>query len=257
MTRRLLPALLVVPLVIALAACGPGTPPDTDPDGSETPVTEPTDEGTDSPAPLDLPDDALLAVTATFTTEFDAQLELLMVVHKSLAWDDLAAADLAALMTTECGGAMDASVYEMRLTSFTLIDVTADDTTGDFPVDAVVYLTPAADFTSVVRTGDVIDDPGADSEAPHCAVDKAMIGQGSGTIVMGLSGDTDAVGAAGNFTKWANHHYGFAIGIDGEFTACDFQVTPLGEEFGWDEPFERVELPSICKFGNFAEDDDR
>jgi hypothetical protein len=42
----------------------------------------------------------------------------------------------------------------------------------------------------------------------------------------------------------------------GEFTDCGHIITPLGEEFGWGDPYEEVVLTEICKFGNFVEEFD-
>lgn len=250
MTRRPLIALLALPLALALTACGGGgTPPDPAPveEDPGIPVAEEMPE---------LPDDAVLAVLAELTADNGATMDLLMVVHKSTAWDDPAAADRPALMLEQCSGAYDEALFADQLYSFASIDVTATVTSGDWPAGAGAWLVPATDYLAVVSTGDVVEDPAADSEAPHCARDRQIAGPGSGTMVVAFRGDTDDVGAAGGFTTWANHNYGYAILTSGEFTECGLIIPPLGEEFGWGDPYEEVTLTEICKFGNFAEEFD-
>jgi hypothetical protein len=254
MTVRPLVALLALPVVLALAACGPGTPPD-DPDG--IPVAEEVPDVPVAEEALELPDDAVFAAFAELTAENGATLDLLMVVHKSAAWDDPAAADRPALLIDQCSGAYDESVFADQLFSFASIDVTGTVGSGDWPAGTGVWLTPATDHLAVGSTGDLAEDPSADSETPHCKRDRQLAGPGTGTMVVAFRGDTDDVGAAGGFTRWANHNYGFAVFEAGpHFTECGFIVTPLGEEFGWDEPAETVDLSDICKFGIFVEDDD-
>ncbi len=251
MTRQPLVALLALPLLLALAGCGGGGTPPVDPAPADEDPGIPV--ATDTP---DLPDDAVLAVFAELRADNGATLDLLMVVHKPTAWDDPAAADRPALMLEQCSGAYDEALFADQLYSFASIDVTATVASGDWPAGAGAWLAPTTDYLAVVSTGDVVEDPAADSDAPHCARDRQIAGPGSGTMVVAFRGDTDDMGAAGGYTKWANHNYGFALLTSGLFTGCGVFVTPLGEEFGWGDPYETVDLTEICKFGNFAEEFD-
>ncbi len=257
MTRRPLLALLALPLVLVLAACAPGDPGSGGETPPSTPAAEPTQEQQGDGEP-DLPEDALLAVSVTATASNGATMNVLSVVRRSTAWDDPAAADRPATMTAECAGYLDASVYEQDLWSFTLIDVTAAAIEGDWPVGEGVNVFPDPEYTAVADTGALGEDASAGSDVPHCFRLKTITAPGSGTIVVGLHGDTDAVGAAGGFTRWANHNYGFSsISAAEDLSDCVLTVTPLGEESGWGEPYEEVIEDGLCRFGNFVEDVDR
>jgi hypothetical protein len=256
MTRRPLLAVLALPLVLALAGCNPGAPAPGDDPGSEAPGGDPTQEqpgGVDA----DLPDDALLAVSVTVTASNGATMTVLAVVRASTAWDDPAAADRPATMTAECSGYLDATVYEQNLWSFTLVDVTATTIDGDWPGGEGVNVFPDPEFALVADTGGLGETTFAADDVPHCYRLKTITQPGSGTIVVGLQGDTDAVGAAGGFTRWANHNYGFsAISAAENLSACELTVTPLGAEFGWDADVDQVIEKDLCRFGNFFEDVD-
>jgi hypothetical protein len=255
MTRRPLLALLALPVALLRGGCAPGSPAGGDP--SAAPTTEPSQEQ-QGDVTLDLPDDALLAVRATVTASTGATMDVLAVVRASTAWDDPAAADRPATMTTECAGYLDESVYEANLWSFTRIDVTATAVDGDWPAGEGVNVFPDPDYTAVAETGDLGETASAAGDTPHCFRLKTITGPGSGTLVVGLQGDTDAVGAAGGFTRWANHNYGFSsISAAEGLGDCELTVTPLGEESGWGDPYESVIEDGLCRFGNFVEDVDR
>jgi hypothetical protein len=255
MTRRPLLAVLAVPVLLLLAACGPGTPPD---DAPEPPPAE-DPQGEDEPqgTPVALPDDALLLVQAVATAGNGATLDLSLVVREATAWDDPAAADRPALFTAGCEGAYDPTIYEEQLFSFAAIDVTATATAGTWPtsseVDATnaVYLFPETEFLSLASTGDLVEEPVFDGSTPHCKRERVLVGAGTGTLVVGFRGDTDAVGAAGGFTRWANHNYGFGTGEGPIFLSdCSVLVTDLGAERGWDEATAPQYVNDVtCRFG--------
>ena len=256
MTARPLLAVLALPLVVALAGCNPGAPSPADDPGSATSGADPTPEPQDG-VELDLPDDALLAVSVTVTGSNDATMNVLAVVRQSTAWDDPAAADRPATMTAECSGYLDASVYEQNLWSFTLVDVTATAIDGAWPAGEGVNVFPDPEYALVADTGGLGESASAADDVPHCFRLKRITQPGDGTIVVGLQGDTDAVGAAGGFTRWANHNYGFtSISAAESLSDCELTVTPLGEESGWDDDFDQVIESDLCRFGNFFEDVD-
>jgi predicted small lipoprotein YifL len=254
MMRRLLLALLALPLVLALAACDPGGPGRVEDEG-DPPVTE---EEPDPDETLALADDAVLHVQAVATARNGATMDLSLVVHKSTAFDDATAADRPALLTAGCPGGYDEQIYADQLFSFALIDVTATLTSGAWPgdggvelADDTIYVFPETDHLAIASTGFLQEEVVGDSETPHCKRQRVLAGQGSGTLVVAFNGDTDDVGAAGGFTRWANHNYGFTT--DGGLTTlsdCSVTVTPLGEEFGWSsaEAPEYISL-DVCRFG--------
>ena len=260
MTRRPLLALLALPLVFALAGCNPGNPA---PDGSGTSTpsddpSSPPDDGSPNSAPLVLPADAVLLVQTVATAENGATMDLALIVHKSTAWDDPAASDRPALLTAGCEGGYDESIYADQLFSFATIDVTATATSGTWPTDGsvetaddVVYVFPGADYLSLASTGFLLEESTFDSSTPHCRRGRVIDGSGEGTIVVGFRGDTDDVGAAGGYTRWANHNYGFTVdGTNMTLTDCSVTVTPLGEEFGWSEADAGTFVTDqFCRFG--------
>jgi hypothetical protein len=244
-------ASLAVPLIL-LSGCTPPAP---------TPTSPPV--ATDEPsAPVEnpLPEDALLEVTATATADNGAALSLRSVVHKSLAWDDPAAASLADLMSQVCDGSLENSVYDDQLWSFTKIDIFATpvDGTPAWPGDRPVHLLPYAGTDAIAADAIVVDDENVDIATPFCVRDKYLFGAGEGTIVLGLAGDTDEVTAAGNFTRWANTSYGFSVGeaqqsaadIGVTITDCTYAVSLLGKEFGGqNESWEFGGSDSYCSVG--------
>jgi hypothetical protein len=240
-----------------LAACGgqPAPTPTsaTSPSAQPAPMTSPTP----TVPPIALPDDAVLLVQATATAADGAALDLAMVVLRSTAWDDPSAQDRPALMTQECAGSFDESVYESGLWSFARIEVSATPRSGsDWQGDRVTAL-PLTDHVAVVSTGFPADDDQVDPATPYCARSKFITGPGEGVMVVGFRGDTDAVGAAGGFTRWANHHYGFVAGTDVVLTDCTAILTALGSELGADGPQWSSEAGSgACRFGNLGQEDD-
>lgn len=249
MTRRPLVAVLALPLVLALAACGGGgTPPD----------PAPVDEDPGVPVAEEayvLPDDAVLRTDVEVTADNGATMDVAMVVFVSTAWDDPAAADRPATMTEQCLDALDASIYADQLFSFAKIEVTTV-TSGDWPSDAGVFLFPSVEHLSVAATGDIEEAPGFSSEAPHCKRDHQITVGGSGEMIVAFRGDTDDVAAAGGFTRWANHNYGFSVVGPVTFSECTHTASPLGVEFGWSDTYDAVVESEVCRVGIFTEDDD-
>ncbi len=224
--------LLVLPLVLLLAGCG-DPPPD--------PGTPTKAAPTESPTVAALDPDVLLVVSATATAEDGSVLDLTMTVHRATAWDDSTGSDRASLMTSTCEGYLDAGVYEANLWSFLKVDVDATQSgSAAWPAAKRIRLFPlATDDYALASGGALVDDPDVTSETPHCARDRYIYGAGESTLVVGIQGDTDAVEAAGHFTRWANTLYGFVGREVGGQTAaeagitltdCSYTVTPAGEE---------------------------
>ena len=235
-------------VVLALVGCQP------------TPVETPAPPAVEAPSPsataeeTPLPEDALLAVTATATNENGAIVKLSAIVHRSLAWDDPAAAESADLMSQVCDGSLESSVYDEQLWSFTRVDVAAVpvDGTPAWPADSPFHLFPIAGNDAVTADGAVVDDEEVDIATPFCVRDKRLPGPGTGVIVLGIAGDTDEATAAGNFTRWANTSYGFdAQSTPGiTITDCTYAVSDLGLEFnGENESWLLTSSQTACFVG--------
>lgn len=238
-------ALLILPLAV-LAGCSPVPPAPTPAESS--PSSTPT--ATETAAPVeDLDPDVLLVVTATATAENGAVLDLRMEVHKSTAWNDSAAPERPALMDTQCDGYLDATVYGPNLWSFLLVNVSAaaDPATPAWPADKRIRLWPGSvvgdELVALASDGFLVEDQDVDDATPACVRDRYLYGAGDGTLIAGIQGDTDEVGAAGQFTRWANQRYGFvAREVAGQtaesagifVTDCSFLVTPAGVELNGD-----------------------
>lgn len=241
--RLLLPLALLAAVAVSLTGCDPVPAPTPAP---STASATPTAAADDDPAASELPDDAVLVVSANVHDAAGDGLALRLVVHRSYAWDSPEGAPLAAAMTSGCAGALDESVYDGQLWSFAAIDVTATPLgstpwPGDpaVPLEYWVTLDPTSAFLALADSGFPLQDPTVDSATPHCDRDRFIPGAGSGTLIVGFQGDTDAVDAAGHFTRWANHRYGFSTQIiaggssfSGPVTECTFVVTDLGASLG-------------------------
>lgn len=208
-----------------------------------------------------------MVVTATATAENGAVLDLSLTVHRSLAWDDPEAASRAALITTACDGGLDASLFEANLWSFAAIDVEATERVGTaWPAEHRLFLLPYSTYVTIATEGFPIDDDEVDFGVPNCRTDKFFEGPGSGTVVVGFAGDTDELGAAGNFTKWANHNYGFSVVRVASQTAatvgmtlseCSYVVTDAGLELNGDADWWATHIEDTrCVFGSDQEDID-
>lgn len=269
MRRNPLMALAVVPLVLALTACNPGDPQPTPtataaPKPSATPT--PTQALPGKPAPAPLAADVVMAMYGTATADNGAILDITMVIHKSTAWNDPAAADRPPIMTATCEGGLDGSVYEAQIWSFAKIDFAATprQNTPNWPAGHRLFVAPSGGFVPVATNGFPVDDDTVDGATPRCKRDKFFEGAGTGTFIAGFPGDTDVATAAGNFTKWANHNYGIvATRTDGQTAAsvgitlsdCEWDVTDLGKSLNgdadwWDSRIDETH----CVFGNLAEE---
>ena len=252
--RPLAAAALAVPLVLLLSACDPALP-------QSPPVETPVSAAPTEPAAEPLPEDALLQVTATATADNGAVLDLEFIVHKSLAWDDPAGVANADLMSNVCDGALENSVYEEQLWSFTQVDVSATpvDGTPAWPEGKRFSLFPLAWSNAIAGDGAVVDDQDVDIATPFCLRTKYLGGPGTGILVLGQAGDTDAVGAAGNFTRWANNNYGFSsVEVQEQTPAdtgitvsdCAYVVTDLGKELGGDsDEWSFTDTDTTCSVG--------
>ena len=230
-------AVLAAPLLLLVTACTPTAP-------APAPVdTPPASTAPSAPAAEPLPDDALLQVTATATADNGSVLDLEFLVHKSLAWDDPAAVVDADLMSQVCDGSLENSVYDEQLWSFTRVDVSATpvDGTPAWPEGKRFSLFPLAWSNAIAADGAVVDDQDVDIATPFCVRTKYLAGPGTGILVLGQAGDTDAVGAAGHFTRWANNNFGFtSVEVQEQTPAdtgitvsdCAYVLTDLGTEFG-------------------------
>ncbi len=253
-------ALAVIPLALLLAACTPPTP-------APAPAPEASSEAPAPPAPEPLAEDVVMVVNGTATADNGAILDLSLTVHRSLAWDDPEAASRTTLMSTVCSGGLDDEVYEAGLWSFASIDVAAVEREGAaWPAGHRLFFLPYTTFVAVGTDGFPIDDDEVDPATPHCLRDKYFEGPGTGTAIVGFAGDTDDFGAAGNFTKWANHNYGFSIvrvagqsakDVGMTLSDCGYLVTDAGLELNGDANWWATHFEDTrCVVGSDQEDHD-
>ncbi len=251
-------ALAVIPLALLLTACIPPTP---------APTPEASSEAPAPPAPEPLAEDVVMVVNATATADNGAVLDLSLTVHRSLAWDDPAAASRADLMTSVCNGGLDASVYEQGLWSFSSIDFEAIEREGTaWPTGHRLFLLPNSSYVNVATDGFPIDDDEVDAATPDCRRDKFFEGPGSGTVVVNFAGDSDEFSAAGNFTNWANHNYGFSVvrvssqsaaDVGITLSDCSYEVTDAGLDLNGDADWWSSHVTDTrCVFGSDQEEVD-
>lgn len=246
--------------IILLALSGCTTPPaPSEPVASSSPSETPS--ASPSPTAEALAEDVLLVVTAVATADNGAVLDLTMTVHRPTAFDDPASAASAALMTDSCGGGTDDSLYAEQLWTFASVDIDAIARPGTaWPANHRLYFEPLATYVSIAADGAVRDDDTVDPATPHCLTDKHLDMPGSGTMVVGLEGDTDDVSAAGQFTRWANQMWGFSgVYVAGQSAAeagivlseCAFIVTDAGAALngGSADWIERID-DERCQVGN-------
>ena len=247
--------------VLMLTGCTP-------PSEAPTPV-EPVETASSTPSPTAeaLAEDVLLVVSAVATAENGAELDLTLTVHRPLAFDDPAVGPAAALMTEACGGGTDDALYADNLWTFATVDVDAAARPGaEWPDDRRIILSPLSTYVSVAGDGVVLDDDEVDPSTPNCRRDKHLDAAGSGTLVVGFAGDTDDVGAAGQFTKWANHLWGFSgVRVAGQtaeaagivLSSCTYTVTDSGAALygGADWWIERND-DTVCQVGSGQETKD-
>lgn len=258
MNRSHVLAVAVGAAVLMLTGC---TPP------SEPPApVEPVESESSTPSPTAeaLAEDVLLVVSAVATADNGAVLDLTLTVHRPLAFDDPAVGPAAALMTEACGGGTDDALYADNLWTFATVDVDAAARPGaEWPDDRRIILSPLSTYVSVAGDGVVLDDDEVDPSTPNCRRDKHVDAAGSGTLVVGFAGDTDDVGAAGQFTKWANHLWGFSgVRVAGQSAAaagislssCTSTVTDSGAALngGADWWIERTD-DTVCQVGSGQE----
>jgi hypothetical protein len=246
--------------IILLALSGCTTPPaPSEPAASSIPSDTPT--ASPSPTAAALADDVLLVVTSVATADNGAVLDLTMTVHRPTAFDDPASAAASALMTDACGGGTDDSLYADQLWTFATVDVDAIARPGTaWPTNRRLFFQPTASYVNIAADGAVLNDDGADPATPHCRTHKHLDVPGSGTMVVGLEGDTDDVSAAGQFTRWANHMWGFSgVYAAGQSAAaagivlseCAYVVTDAGAALNGGNPdwIERID-DERCQVGN-------
>jgi hypothetical protein len=199
-----------------------------------------------------LDEDVLLAISATATAPDGSAMELGMQVHRPLAWDDPSAATLSSLMTAGCEGSLEQSVYEQNLWSFVAVDInakpTADSATwSGEPID--VLPVPSDEF-ALASDGSIHTDDDVDMATPYCVRSRYVDGAGDSLLVVGIAGDTDEAGAAGQFTRWANAAYGFSVAGGVALTDCTFLVTDAGKELnGGADWWSQVVTGSECVIG--------
>jgi hypothetical protein len=250
-----------------LTGCAPGddepavTPTTADPE--QTPV-EPT-SSPDQPAPLVLPDDAVLGLVGILTAPNGATADLAVIVRASLPHMVPEAADAVAATVAWCDGEVDETVITGRGFTFTTVEVSVSPREGDWPADVSLLVYPIAnpEFGSTVVAGVGLrqvaqaTDPVFDDFLPRCQQPALRDGAGDGILYLGIPQDINGANDSPSFSAWAHHEFGLSAVLPGDlgesdvvFTMCETELTPLGEEFGasidtWADRFS----PTGCTVG--------
>lgn len=265
---RLSRVLVVCTLLVGLTGCTPPVPAPSSapPTPPAVPTPTPTETADPAPAPT-LAEDVLMVVTATATADNGAVMLLTETVHRSLAWNDPASSELPGMMISACGGGVDTSLFEANLWTFARVDVTAVLQPGaPWPANRRIFVDPQATYLDVASTGFPADDDEDSADVPNCRRSKTIDGPGTGYLSVGFAGDSDEVGAAAQFTKWANHNYGFVgIRVGGQTAAsagitlsnCSATVTDAGTALHGNATWWSSNVQDTrCVFGSMQEDTD-
>ena len=236
-------------LALLLTGCDPAAPPD---------PADPVPEESEVPAEaiVALPEDAVLAVTATATAGDGAILDISLIVHAPNPFDAPAAADGRATLTGWCLGEVDDSVVVDQGYSFTTVDVTATPGEGDWPAETPLSVSLALGAGASIAADGALRqyDPTVSGEpadyVPHCQQPVVIDGAGAGHFYLGIAGDVDGDGdGTPPLGGWTKQSYGLnstipgnTVPSDATFSDCVLQVTPLGAELGapaesWSEDF--------------------
>ncbi len=247
-----------VAVLLAVSGCTPPAQP-----AAPSASASPTEALAATPTPVAevLAADVLLVVSTVATADNGAVLDLTMTVHRPTAFDDAASSASAALMTDACGGGTDDSLYAADLWTFASVDVEAVARPGpSWPANRRITLYPLSTNLNLAADAAVLDDDEVDPATPFCRRDKHLDTAGTGTLVVGLIGDTDDVSAAGQFTRWANQMWGFsAVRVAGQSAAdagialsdCTFTVTEAGTELnGASAAWIERNDETVCQVGD-------
>jgi hypothetical protein len=232
-----------------LSGCAPDdgepTPTPTTTGPAATPVDP--DPGVDGPAPLVLPDDAVLGLVGILTAPNGATADFAVIVHASLPHMVPEAADAVAATTAWCDGEVDDTVIQGRGFTFTTVEVSVTPRDGDWPAGQPLLVYPVAnpEFGSTIVAGtglrqvDEPTDPVFDDYLPHCQQPAVLDGGGDGILYLGIPQDINGANDAASFSAWAVHAFGLSAVLPGGlgesdvvFSMCESEVTLLGEEFG-------------------------
>jgi hypothetical protein len=243
--RSRMPALAAVPLLLVLAACGPGTPP---PDASPDEPGSGSGGGSGAPV-LELADTDVMGVTAVATASNGAVLDIQLVVHAPEPFSADGAADAWSATTSWCEGEIDDSLIAGQGFSFTTVDVTATTREGQWPADTPLLIQPqpwpgttTASGGELVQVDASFDENLQGGSVPHCAQPVLLTGAGAGQLYLGIVGDIDGDGSGTvPLGGWANFLYGVNIhtpegDADVTLSDCTVQLTDLAGDLGAPTP---------------------
>ena len=245
-SAALLPGFAVA--VLLLSGCGPQpapTPTDDSPASSTPKPTEVVE------APVQLPADAVLGLTAHATADNGAEIDILVVVRQPLKWDAGEGAARAAATTAWCSGELEEAIYADQNWSFGQVDVTVTLAEGSaaWPTDLPIQVLPLPGGPSLASAGDVhqLEAPNESGDegyyVPRCAQNAFIDGPGAGSTYLGFAND----GAA--LTGWSTTYYG--VTFDGFTGAADpsrvelSDCTQVGMTEKWPESFSAT----TCQVG--------
>jgi hypothetical protein len=244
-------ALLVLPMLV-LTGCGPDGA-DPTPSGSSAESASPDPDS----RPLDLPDDAVLAVSGVATAANGATADVLVVVHAPAAFDQEAASEAATATVEWCVGEVDESVIAAQSFSFVTVDVSVTATSGSWPGDAQLLVLPvrseAVGSTLAVSPGlhqvEILGEEGEGAFVPHCLQPAFLDGAGFGSVYLGIPGGD---------TGWMGHEFGLSALLPADlgttavtFSGCAAIITDLAAQYGapgadWQERFQA----DLCTIGS-------
>ncbi len=203
-------------VAVALASCSAEI-------GGDQPTSTSIPDPTVAPI-LDL--DVALQMTATATRSDGTAIDLELRVHTPTAAEDTA--DSAAIrpqfMASACLDSVDPAAFVPEGWTFVLIDYSAvaRDGSATWSPDALIGVLPAYNGTPLAGGGIIGDRSTSNGDAPACERDKAVLGFGDGTVIVGFEGDATSTTA---LSAWSQLRYGFAV-LDGvTLTGCTSYVT--------------------------------
>ena len=223
----------LVALTGVLSGCTVAAAPDQSVDETYTPSTDApaaaaaTPEPDDTPGPME--PDTLLVIRAKAQSGSGATLNLEVRVKSAKAWDDIATQTRAQAVIADCPNLFTTTQFANESWSFTRVNlfVLPGIAGTPWPVDQPIQLLPSGKTVTTAARGTV---SATDARAvPLCRQETFFSTFGRGSLALAIPGDA---GANENFTRWADHAYGFIAPTGVTLSECSFEVTPLGTQFG-------------------------
>jgi hypothetical protein len=198
-----------------------------------------------------LDSDVTLVITTTATATNGATLALEMRVHKSVRFDDIAGQTIPAAIAEDCPTTYSQPLFAAQKWSFARANISALPGAGaDWPSNVAIATLPSTEFLPIAARGFLTSGSGESPAIPTCQAEKHFVGAGNGAFAFGIPGDSLDDNAAGSFTRWANHRFGFRVPTGVTLTGCTITVTALGRQYGAEgASWSTVSDASTCSAG--------